>query len=437
MSTLKQPDSPFQEEARGDQTPELNRSEGGTRPPLEDFKSKKRPKAGPIIAIVLIVLIAGGYFLWRLVISPGSTGAQGPNTQSGLAGGPQALVRGLQGPQAAMEGGMPSISVPLEGETYLVEATRDRQAVEISGNLEPRSSLNLQSRAGGRLNSVLVSEGDEVDAGQVIARLDRSDLEYQIASKEYEIEQERLSGSPRRLELMEMQLQQLRSQLENYVARSNITGTVSSLNVEAGDEVAKGETLARIIDTRTMIATVNVDEIDILSIELGQEVEVYLDALPDSPLYGRVSKIGLEGSATGSGFATVPLEILFETPDPRALPGFSFSGDIYVAAEEDVMVVDKRALQSINDDIGIVYVVNEDGQSASPREVGYSSFGQLQYKITGIEAGSTLMQAPKEAASGSTGFGFPGGRFGSNEIRFQSMPGGGGGGPTTRSFRAP
>lgn len=355
----------------------------------------------------IILLTVGALALITLVVvlllsvqpaEPGQVAGQQ------FGGGQPGQGPGGQAPNAAIE-------VPAGTQTFVVRAEKDREGVEVSGNMLPGDAEDLTSRVAAQVLSVPVHEGDKVNAGDVLVVLDSASLRYEIESLRFEIEQEELSGSPRKVELLRMQLALKQQNLAHYTVRAGIAGTVSTIDVKPGQSVAAGAALARVIDSSWLRAEVGIDELDIPKVQLGQEVEVELDALSGTALFGRVARIGSEGTPTGNGYSTILVELQFREVDSRVLPGFSFSGSIYVASEEQAMVVDRRAVQTINDRDGVVFVVTEDGATATPVPVQYASFGQLNYKLLdGVEIGAKLMTAPN--VTGSRRMTFPGGGFG-------------------------
>jgi multidrug efflux pump subunit AcrA (membrane-fusion protein) len=359
-------------------------------------QDRPRMSIGIFIIAAIILLVGGGFLTYRLSSSTQSTAiALSSGTEIGSSG------------------------IPVTGQTYQVQTLENRAEVEISGNLSPGVAENIFTAVTGTVSSVLVTKGQQVSQGQSIGYLDQSQLRYQIATKEYEIEQERLTGSPRKLELLTMEYNLLLKNLEDYTLTTPIAGRISEIHLETGKTVSTGATAARVIDTSFLTATVEIDELDVIRIQPGQEVEVYLDAINDLAMYGIVTSIGLEGTATGNGYAVVPVEIRFDQPDSRILSGFSFSGSVYVSDEELAVVVDRQALRTVTDSVGMVFVVDQRTNTATPLQVQYESFGQLQYKITsGLEGTETLMAPPAmEGSSRGTG----------NVIGIPGVPGTGGG----------
>lgn len=401
-----------------------------------------RPNRLRTILTAAAVLAAVGIAVWFAFWGPGGLAAKwfGADTES-LQPGQSALeAQGFlsgqtsQGASTADRAArLQALSIPVSGTLFTAQAVASREGVEISGNLQAGASEDIALKAAGTVVYVGFEVGDSVRPGQTLVRLDTSDMRYQIASREYEIEQERLSGSPRKLELLEMSYDLLTRQLADYTAAAPIAGRVASVSLEPGDTASKGQTVMRIIDTGTLRAVVQVDELDIPKIETGQEVEVVTDAVPGASLFGRVVEIALEGTATGNGYAVFPVEIEFDAPDPRILPGFSFSGNIYVSGEQESVVVDRRAVTAINDTVGLVFAVDGETDTAAPVQVQYESHGQLEYAVsgTGIADGTVLMTPPAADAAGTAdgglNFGIPGANL---------MMGGGlmGGTPPSGSF---
>jgi membrane fusion protein (multidrug efflux system) len=397
-----------------------------------------RPSKTMIILVSIAILSIALVVSWFTLIQPAIQGTSGGSIAD------SSQTRGLEGnPAAARQGGFAGTGaqeiaqpIPVSGPIYTTTSVPDRRGIEVSGNLIPGRAEDVVAMTAGTLRSVLVQEGQRVTQGQVLGRIDDADLRFQIASREFDIEQERLSGSPRRLELLQMQYDLLVRQLPDFTITSPITGRVSAMPVQAGRSVTRGQTVFRVIDTNSFKAEVQVDELDIPQIQRGLEVEVLLDALPGLTLFGTVTNIGLEGTPTGNGFTLIPVTLEFSEPDPRIIPGFSFSGSIFVADEEQVVIVDRRAVQPLTDSMGIIFVVSADGTQATPTTVSIERFGQLNYRIlSGVEPNANLMTPPADAASR---FARPG------AINVRGLPGGiplpggrGSGGTGGAPFRRP
>jgi HlyD family secretion protein len=99
---------------------------------------------------------------------------------------------------------------------------------------------------------------------------------------------------------------------------------VVSLGAKVGESATPGVPEATVADLSHMQVQVNVDEITLSNIALGQPVKITLDALGGRVLTGRVHKIGLLGNAAG-GVVSVPVTVDIDPTDALIYPGLSAS----------------------------------------------------------------------------------------------------------------
>lgn len=137
--------------------------------------------------------------------------------------------------------------------------------------------------------------------------------------------------------------------------------TTSSGKVEEGATVRAGQPLLTIYDLSSFTATVEVDEIDVVQVEVGQDVVVLLDAFPDAQLEGVVDRIALRPDRLPGGGATFPVSVqLTNVPDEVQLRiGLTASTEIEVRRVDAELVVPTSAL--LRREGGEVVHIVEDG----------------------------------------------------------------------------
>jgi HlyD family secretion protein len=136
--------------------------------------------------------------------------------------------------------------------------------------------------------------------------------------------------------------------------RSPLDGVVVKLNVEVGERAVPGilsnpqATLMTIADLSIIEAELKIDETDIVNVELGQTGKVEVDALPDTPLEGRVIEIGnspiLSTSSTGQEGKDFKVVLRIDHPPASLRPGMSCDADITTKVLRDALVVPIQAL---------------------------------------------------------------------------------------------
>ena len=158
----------------------------------------------------------------------------------------------------------------------------------------------VTAKAGGKVERVLVAEGDRVRPGQVLVELENTSLKSQVETNTL------------RLRQLQNRLASLQDTLEAQTITAPEDATVLDVRVQEGDTVAAGAVVAVLGDLELMEVTIPVDEIDAGKVKPGQPAIITADAVPGKQFAGTVSSISLEGKPTG-GIATFDAKILVET----------------------------------------------------------------------------------------------------------------------------
>lgn len=297
----------------------------------------------------------------------------------------------------ALRGGDDGVAVRAE-----VVEHRDLVAtVTASGSVRARRSVDISSDVMGRVVELTVDEGDEVEAGEVLLRLDpaqyraalararaslaqaRAQVAQQRASVlRAERESERIRGLRGRdsslvsrqqldeaetnlevvraqlaaarhgVEQAEASLEEAEDQLARTVIRAPMSGTVTRLNIDEGETAVvgtmnnPGSLLLTISDLSVVEALLEVDETDVPRIDVGDSAVVEIDAFPDDWFSGTVSRIGHSAvrppaAAGGGQAAAVDFEVVVALDDPPLLvrPDLSATADIVTDVRHDVPAI--------------------------------------------------------------------------------------------------
>lgn len=270
-----------------------------------------------------------------------------------------------------------------------------------SGNLVYRTQVALRSELMARVDAVFVQEGDKVEAGQLLLQLDpqsyrasleqaraqsaraRTDIQMattrlknverqlkrqqQLASKGL-IQQELLDNLRSEQLLAQLAQQSAEQQLAQSLAaeqqaadllaktelRSPISGVIVAVDVKAGETVIPGSAqmmgsdLMTIADTSALLAELRLDEADVQSVHVGQNVKVFAAAAPDQALSGKVQSISSSARQLGQSQALAfKVKVLLENAEGALYPGMSCRAELQTAALSQVWSVPVSALQSL------------------------------------------------------------------------------------------
>lgn len=211
-----------------------------------------------------------------------------------------------------------------------------------------------------------------------------------------------------------------------YVSGSGSASSVAATSTATSDS-AVSDSEASLTTTAFTISTgtpdtlsVNIDELDILSIEKGQAATVVLDALPDQVFEGTVTKISDAGTAQ-SGVTTYPVTItLADTADSGIKAGMNATATISIATSENVLLIPLDALQESAEG-QFVYIAgstSEEGSLGERRtvETGLSDGTNVEI-VSGLSEGEQIVYTDTSSTEssaytmfqGSMGGGMPGG----------------------------
>lgn len=200
-------------------------------------------------------------------------------------------------------------------------------------------------------------------------------------------------------------------------------GTITNFSLVPGSTIAPaGQTGADGSSTPTSIGTisleqnslttvVNLSEIDVINIKVGQKATLTLDAFPGKTFTGKVSAINTSGTVS-SGVTTYPATITIDSALNNIYPNMAVSATIITDVKNNVLIVPSSAVQQNNGQSTVR--VMKDGQVTSvPAETGASNDSQTEI-ISGINEGDTVVtgQTGRTASQNSTQGTSPFGAFG-------------------------
>ena len=278
--------------------------------------------------------------------------------------------------------------------TAIVEKIIIRESVTVTGNIAPLKSRELGFFNNGKITEINVTEGEKVSEGTILARIDTSTDEYEIEAKEYELEQLRYSESPRKIALMEKELEALHKAMKNKVITAPFHGVIAEIKKQVG-EVNLTSTgagyLVKLIDDSSLKAEVVVDELDISRLALDQTGIFSFDALPGETFEGRVSKIARIGRLNSNGLPVVDIELLIDNPDPRIFIPYSFKVEILTNEPTEHLVVPDSAV-IWEDDATFVSIKNNENGSVIKKEVKIKEWTNGKSIIlSGLAAGDEVV----------------------------------------------
>jgi HlyD family secretion protein len=273
-----------------------------------------------------------------------------------------------------------------------------KRTVSAPGSIEPRTNVQISSQVSAEVLALPFREGDRVNAGDVVVRLDPQNLVAALDSAKAGLKRQQaaLKGSEAALINARLQYERLQSLLEtgdatqsefdsaeasflqaqankasieasieeaqarideaekdldNINITSSIDGVITTLNTEVGETVIVGTTnnpgsiIMEIADLSEMLLNAAVDETNIAPVRVGQAATIYINAYSEREYTGTVRRIGLKRVVSSDGTGTFNVEIPIDLPEGETLyTGLTASTDIAVENFYDAIIVPSQSV---------------------------------------------------------------------------------------------
>jgi HlyD family secretion protein len=206
-------------------------------------------------------------------------------------------------------------------------------------------------------------QADETDIVEKDAEIAVAEAALQDAQREWG--QLKNGPNPDDIATLETQIMAYEATLAQTYLIAPFDGLVVDSNVETGDKVTSGLYAFKVEDRDHMYIDVDVSEIDINRVSLGQEVVLIFDAIYGQEYQGDVVQIGASGTEE-NGIVNFEVTIELLNPDENIKSGMTASAYIQVDKVEDALLIPNRAIR-IKDGERVVYVL--DNSNVEPQAV--------------------------------------------------------------------
>lgn len=195
--------------------------------------------------------------------------------------------------------------------------------------------------------------------------------------------------------------------LDKVQLRAPFSGTITEVNIKTGDLVSSGDAAFRIDDLSAIYIDLQVSEVDLASLAVGQTAQVEFDAIADKTYTGEVTEIGMIG-ANSQGVVNYPVTVRITDADSNILPGMTASVTIITAQVDNALLVPNRAIRTISGQ-KYVTVLFEGQQISVPVEVGLVGDTHSQIISDQLREGDAVVingSTSTSTASSEAGAGF-------------------------------
>jgi len=283
--------------------------------------------------------------------------------------------------------------------------------------LETESSVEIFAETSGIILEVLVEEGDRVEAGQILARMENEDerVDAEEAEARYNhqkanfqrtqglhdrklINQQEYDNAKFDLDQARLRYERARIQLENTIVRSTVSGVVTERAAQAGRRVTTNNKLFSIMNLDELFANVNIPGQHLLSIEPGLPAVIDSDLIEGVRYDAFVKLVSpIVDPESGTFKAKVAVSKLNGMP---IYPGMFVNVRVIVDTTKDAVLVPKEAIVH-EGDLKYIYKVQNGKARKTLLHEGYSNVEYVQATSGIVEGDSVIVMGHSALKDGA------------------------------------
>jgi HlyD family secretion protein len=266
------------------------------------------------------------------------------------------------------------------------------------GTFKVLEEATITADKNGKIDVLNIEEGSTIKEGESILTLTSDSVEDQLDSYKNALEnaEDALDNAKDAVESAKDSIEDAKSNLEDviesktdYSVTAPISGQVIRKDTLVGDTISKNNTMCVIYDLSALVFEMSIDELDVMSVKVGQEVNITADAIEGATFKGVVTNVSLE-STNSNGVTQYPVTVRIDEPG-SLLPGMNVTGEVIVEEATGVLSIPSDALMRGD----VVYVADDTVTEV----VGNIPKGFKEVKVeTGLSDGDYI-----EIKSGLTG----------------------------------
>ncbi|ELX10678.1 RND efflux pump membrane fusion protein [Janthinobacterium sp. HH01] len=351
----------------------------------------------------------------------------------GLAGGGWTVMHGKkEAPPATAQAGKDDkkkqeVFELASGDIAAIDARSLAVSLPLSGSLAPLSSATIKSKVSGVVEATTVQEGMAVSAGQVLARIDQSDLRARLQQqqamldeaqaklslatknesnsgallKQKYISQNAYDSTQNSVDLARANVKSAAAMVEiarialnDGVIKAPISGVVSKRHVQAGEKLAPDMPVYSIVNLAELTLEAQVPASEIPRVKVGQDVKFKVDGFQGRAFAGKVARIN---PATEAGSRAMLVYISVKNEDSALRAGMFAKGSIVTDRSAVMPIVPLPALRT---DKGqqVVYQIVQGKVIAQPVKLGLRNEDEGYAEVVeGLQPGASVIVSKLES----------------------------------------
>lgn len=282
--------------------------------------------------------------------------------------------------------------------------------IHLTGIIESDAEARPSFKTGGVIAQTYVKEGDVVRKGQLLAKLNLTEIEAQATQAQFALDKamrdhqrienlyrdsiatlEQLQNAATGVDMAKKSLQIAKYNVSTSEARSPIAGKVVKQLMHEGEVTAPGNPIYYIIGTQSSDwkITAGLTDKDYARVKKGTSVRISLDAYPELSIDGKVHRLS---DVANPSSGTFDIDILFPSKDKRIAAGMIATLEITPASSGEYPVIPIEALVSSNGKSGVVYIPRDT--IAEKRTIRIRQFhGETVAVQSGLEGVTSVITA--------------------------------------------
>ena len=306
------------------------------------------------------------------------------------------------GNQTAQKGGQPGAMAQQTPNVEVTKAATQTVSQEsvYSSTVEAYAVNNIMPQSGGRIRKINAEVGDYVSKGQVLAEMDRlqlDQLELQIQNDEAEFQRlktlyEQGGVAKSDYEAAELSYKVRKSNYENVkentILRSPITGFVTARNFDQGDMFSMSAPIYTVQQVIPVKLLVGISESEYSKVKKGDSVKLTVDAIPGRTFNGKVERLY---PTIDAATHTFKVEVVVTNSDKVLRPGMYARVSVNFGDKKHIVVPDQAVVRMEGTGQRFVYILNDDSTvSYVPVTLG-RHLGSTYEILEGLEEGQTVV----------------------------------------------
>lgn len=301
--------------------------------------------------------------------------------------------------------------------TGTVEKGKIQTTISATGTINPVKYVDVSTNVAGTLEEVLVTENQQVQKGDVIARIDTRQLQanaddaaavlanaetdmkrYEALVAEDAVARQTYDSAVKTYKSALAAYQRAAANLSDATITAPMSGTVIGTPLKAGQTISTGIStqmiIATIADLSNLEIYLTVDETDVGNVKKGSKVEFTVDSYPGKTFTGTVSEIakGTKGNMGTTSSSVVYYTVKVSIPASESadlLPTMTARATIYGAEEDNALIVPITAVRT--DTSGeYVYVIKNGTPERTTVKTGTTSDSNIQI-VSGLNEGDEIV----------------------------------------------